>query len=319
MSQPSDFPPESDSRWERDLLRRFAFEALREQRRARRWGVFFKSLAFGYLFILIGLSWHSSSGHAPRLGDDKVTGLVDVKGIIADGTPASAEHIIAGLRAAFEDKATAGVILRINSPGGSPVQAGVISDEIERLRQKYPKKKLYAVIQDVCASGGYYLAAAAEEIYADKASLVGSIGVRMDSFGFVEALDKLGVERRLLTAGEHKGFLDPFLPLKPEEVAHVSELLAGIHAQFVARVKAGRGARLKDDPALFSGYVWTGERALQLGLIDGLASAGSLARDRFKAEEIVDFTPREGVVDELARRLGTASLQALRGSFQGFW
>jgi protease-4 len=248
-----------------------------------------------------------------------VTGLVDVKGIIAEGAPASADNVIEGLRAAFEDEATVGIIVRINSPGGSPVQAGYINDEIKRLRAKYPDKKLFAVIQDICASGGYYVAAAAEEIHADKASLVGSIGVRMDSFGFVEALDKLGVERRLLTAGEHKGFLDPFLPLREQEVQHVSGLLGEIHAQFIETVKAGRGKRLQDDPRLFSGYVWTGARAVELGLVDGLASAGKLARERFEAEDIVDFTPRENVVDALARRFGTATLQQVREWAQTPW
>lgn len=318
MNASPDLPPEHDARWERELLRRFSFEVLKEQRRARRWGIFFKCLAALYLLGLLGLSLESSQGPS-HLGKDRVTALVDVQGVIAEGAPASADNVIKGLRAAFEDEATVGVIVRINSPGGSPVQAGYINDEIKRLRAKYPKKKLFAVIQDICASGGYYVAAAAEEIHADKASLVGSIGVRMDSFGFVEALDRLGIERRLLTAGEHKGFLDPFLPLKEEEVAHVSGLLAEIHAQFMATVKEGRGKRLKDDPRLFSGFVWTGARAVELGLVDGLASAGAVARERFKAEDIVDFTPREGVVDALARRFGTATLRGVREWAQTPW
>ena len=318
MNTPPDSPPETDARWERELLRRFSFEVLREQRRTRRWGIFFKLLVFAYVLGVLGLSWETSRGPS-HLGKDRVTGLVDVKGVIAEGAPASADNVIEGLRAAFEDEATVGIIVRINSPGGSPVQAGYINDEIKRLRGKYPDKKLFAVIQDICASGGYYVAAAAEEIHADKASLVGSIGVRMDSFGFVEALEKLGVERRLLTAGEHKGFLDPFLPLQEEEVQHVSGLLAEIHTQFMETVKAGRGQRLKDDPRLFSGYVWTGARAVELGLVDGLASAGTLARERFEAEDIVDFTPREGVVDALARRFGTVALQQIRHWTQTPW
>ncbi|MEN9726619.1 MAG: hypothetical protein RL434_985 [Pseudomonadota bacterium] len=306
--------PGNDTQWERDLLQRFAFEALREQRRARRWGIFFRLLAFGYVLALLIAAWRGAPAHG-GLGGGKITGLVDIQGVIAPGTAADADRIITGLRAAFEDEATQGVIVRINSPGGSPVQAGYINDEIHRLKNKYPEKKLYAVVQDVCASGGYYIAAAADEIYADKGSLVGSIGVRMDSFGLVDAIAKLGVERRLLTAGEHKGFLDPFLPLDAEETAHAKALLGDIHGQFVNTVKRGRGARLKDDPAIFSGLVWTGERALELGLVDALGSSGFVAREIIKAEDIVDFTPKEGFVDELARHLGTASVEAAQKLF----
>ncbi len=306
--------PGNDAQWERDLLQRFAFEALREQRRARRWGIFFRLLAFGYVLALLIAAWRSAPVHG-GLGSGKITGLVDIQGVIAPGTAADADRIITGLRAAFEDEATQGVIVRINSPGGSPVQAGYINDEIRRLKTKYPKKKLYAVVQDICASGGYYIAVAADEIFADKGSLVGSIGVRMDSFGLVDAIAKLGVERRLLTAGEHKGFLDPFLPLDEEETAHAKALLSDIHGQFVNTVKRGRGPRLKDDPAIFSGLIWTGERALELGLVDALGSSGFVAREIIKAEDIVDFTPKEGFVDELARHLGTASVDAAHKLF----
>lgn len=308
--------PGKEAGWERELLQRFAFEALREQRLARRWGIFFRLLAFGYVLALLAAAWQGAPSGG-GLGGGKITGLVDIQGVIAPGAAADADRIITGLRAAFEDEATQGVIVRINSPGGSPVQAGYINDEIHRLKHKYPKKKLYAVVQDICASGGYYIAVAADQIYADKGSLVGSIGVRMDSFGLVDAIAKLGVERRLLTAGEHKGFLDPFLPLDAQETGHAQALLDDIHGQFIQTVKRGRGARLKDDPAIFSGFIWTGERALELGLVDALGSSGFVAREIIKAEDIVDFTPREGLVDELARHLGTAGVEAVRNLFGG--
>jgi protease-4 len=310
--------PGDHAKWEQELLRRFAFESLREQRSARRWGIFFKLLAFGYVIALLILSvprWSTSE----IFRGDKVTALIDIDGVIAQGGPASADNIVTGLRAAFESDATAGVIVRINSPGGSPVQAGYINDEIYRLKAKYPKKKLYAVIQDVCASGGYYIAVAADEIYADKGSIVGSIGVRMDSFGFVDAMAKLGVERRLLTAGEHKGFLDPFLPLDQAEVTHVTGVLNEIHQQFIKTVERGRGDRLKADKNLYSGLVWTGERALEIGLVDALGSAGYVAREIIKAEDIVDFTPKEGVLDQVARRFGAHLSLAFRGVFSSIW
>ncbi len=304
--------------WEQALVKRFAFEALREQRSARRWGIFFKLLAFAYVVALLALSLPKLSSTA-TFGSGKITALVDVQGIIAQAGPSSADNIITGLRAAFENAATAGVIVRLNTPGGSPVQAGYINDEIYRLKAKYPTKKLYAVIQDICASGGYYIAVAADEIYADKGSIVGSIGVRMDGFGFVDAMQKLGVERRLLTAGEHKGFLDPFLPVDQQEVAHVTGLLNEIHQQFINTVKKGRGKRLKADGQVFSGLVWTGEKALEMGLVDALGSSGLVARDIIKAEEIVDFTPHEGVLDQVARRFGAQVSLALRGLFTASW
>ncbi len=311
-------PPPDRASWERDVMQRFVFESLREQRRARRWGIFFK-LAFGaYLLVLLLMSLPTGE-MASFFGAGRVTAVVNVDGLIADGLPASADNVIAGLRAAFEHAATQGVIVRINSPGGSPVQAGYINDEIYRLKAKYPDTPVYAVIRDICASGGYYIAAAADEIYADKASIVGSIGVRMDGFGFVEALDKLGIERRLLTAGEHKGFLDPFSPLNDTEVAHVSGLLGEIHQQFVNTVKKGRKDRLKPTPELYSGLVWTGEKSLEIGLVDALGSSGYVAREIIGAEDMVDFTPHQGVLDQLARRLGTEVSAALRAGFSPGW
>jgi protease IV len=287
----------------------FAREALREQRLARRWNAFFKALFFLYLLAILVLSMPNLS-RGSWLSGEKFTALVDLQGVISSDSRASADAIITGLRAAFEDSNTAGVILRINSPGGSPVQSGYINDEIRRLRDKYPDIPLYAVLQDICASGGYYVAAAADEIYADKSTIVGSIGVRMDSFGFVESMDKLGIERRLLTAGEHKGFLDPFLPLKDDDVHHINSVLGEIHEQFINTVRAGRGDRLVESDELFSGYVWTGERGLALGLVDALGSSSFVAREIIGAEEIVNFTPRQDLLDQFARKVG-ASLSDL--------
>lgn len=296
---------DKDAAWERDVLNRLAFASLNEQRRARRWSIFFKGLMFLYLFALLVLMMPDRLGSG-SVKSGRHTALVEVKGVIADGTEASADNIVTGLRNAFADKNTAGVILRINSPGGSPVQSGYVYDEIKRLRQKYPETPVYAVVSDMCASGGYYIAAAADSIYANKASVVGSIGVLMNGFGFVGTLDKLGVERRLLTAGEHKGFLDPFSPSRPEDVEHIKTLLGDIHQQFITAVKEGRGERLPDNPAVFSGLVWTGEQGMELGLVDGLASASQVAREVIGAENIVDFTPRPRYFERLAASLGAA-------------
>ncbi len=293
-----------DDVWQRNLINRLAFAALIEQRRARRWSMAFKIAVLVYLVIVTII--YIPVGLFPEAKAGKHTALVEVQGLISDQTDASADLIVSGLRAAFEDEKTVGVILRINSPGGSPVQAGYINDEMARLREKYPKIPLYAVITDVCASGGYYVAAAADKIYADKSSVVGSIGVLMNGFGFVGAMEKLGVERRLLTAGEHKGFLDPFSPENPQEVAHVQKLLDRIHQQFIDAVKRGRGDRLKDDGTLFSGFIWTGEESVQLGLIDALGSSSYVAREIIGAEDIVDFTPKRGYLELLADRFGTA-------------
>jgi protease-4 len=295
---------EAGGAWERDTINQLAFAALHEQRRARRWGVFFKFLFFAYLVGLLFL--YTPSMSVDQAARDKHTALVELKGVIAPDEEGSADNVISGLRAAFENDKAKGVILRINSPGGSPVQAGYINDEIRRLRKEYPDTPLYAVVTDMCASGGYYVAAAADKIYADKASIVGSIGVRMGGFGFVDAMEKVGVERRLLTADENKGFLDPFEPLKQGDVSHVKELLDDIHAQFIDVVKNGRGDKLKDDGDIFSGFVWTGEQAVDLGLVDELASSSYVAREVIGAETIVDYTPAEDLLEKFSRRLGTA-------------
>jgi protease-4 len=313
-SEPSDTGAtnvdKDETQWERDLLNRLAFASVNEQRRTRRWSIFFKTLAFVYVFAIM-LAYRPESWQSVGAKAGKHTALVEVSGIIAAGGEASADTIITGLRAAFEDSKTSGVIMRINSPGGSPVQAGYINDEMRRLRAEYPDTPLYAVVADICASGGYYIAAAADEIYADKASIIGSIGVRMDSFGFVDAMEKLGVERRLMTAGEHKGFLDPFLPSNPEDVAHVKTLLDGIHEQFIATVRQGRGERLKPDERMFSGLVWTGEQGVELGLVDGLGSASYVARELIGEEEIVDYTLKPDFFEKFSGGMGTAMANAL--------
>jgi protease-4 len=231
---------------------------------------------------------------------------------------ASADNITGALQSAFKDKNTQGVVLRINSPGGSPVQAGIIYDEIKRLRAKHPDIPMYAVVEDVCASGGYYIAAATDRIFVDKASIVGSIGVRMDQFGFVEAIDKLGVERRSITSGENKAFLDPFLPVEAGQVTHAKDMLGQIHRQFIDVVKKGRGNRLKESPDLFSGLFWTGEKSIELGLADGYGSLDSVARDVVKAETIVDYTQKQNFAERLAQRFGAAAVRAMGLDGAGF-
>lgn len=306
-------PEGNQENWERKVLEKLALSALQEQRRGRYWGIFFKSVTFLYLFLLlfIAAGWF---GAREMTSPGKHTALVQVNGVIANGSAASAEQITAGLQAAFKDSNTVGVVLRINSPGGSPVQAGQINDEIRRLRAQHPNIPLYAVVEDVCASGGYYIAAAADQIFVNRASLVGSIGVLMDGFGFSGVLNKLGVERRLLTAGDNKGFLDPFSPLDPKQRAHAQQMLDDIHAQFIDVVKRGRGDRLKADPQIFSGLVWTGERSIELGLADALGSVEYVAREVIKADTIVDYTPRENIAERVVRRFGAASAEALWGA-----
>jgi Periplasmic serine proteases (ClpP class) len=300
---------------EQKLVNRIAWEAIAEQRRARRWGIFFKLLLALYILIFTLLYLPVEWGGGPLIGE-KHTALVEIKGVISPETEANADYIVSGLRAAFEDSNTAGVILRINSPGGSPVQAGYIYDEIRRLRGLYPEIPLYAVITDICASGGYYIAVAADKIYANKASVVGSIGVIMEGFGFVDAIKKLGIERRLLYAGENKGFLDPFSPLRQDEVEHTSKLLQQIYQQFIDTVRTGRGDRLKKDDKIFSGLVWSGEESLQLGLIDGLGSASYVARDVIGAEEIIDYTLHETYLDQFAKKLGATVTEILTSKYQ---
>jgi len=290
--------------WEKETINELLFASVKEQRRTRRWNLAFRFFIVFYLVaIFLAFEFDDKNTTAELKGH---TALIEVSGVIAAGSEASADNIVSALRKAFKNEKAAGIILRINSPGGSPVQSGYINDEIVRLRAKYPDKSLYAVIVDICASGGYYIAAAADSIYADKASLVGSIGVIMNGFGFTEAMDKVGVERRLLTAGEHKGFLDPFSPINQDEVVHTKKMLADIHKQFIDVVKNGRGDRLADDEKLFSGYVWSGEKSLELGLIDGLGSSSYVAREVIGEEKLVDYTIKPSFADRFAERLGAS-------------
>lgn len=295
--------------WERSVLERVAMAAIIEQRRSRRWGIFFK-LFFVLLFLLmLWLTQSDRFGHGSLSA--RHTALVDLEGVIESNGKASADSVISGLRAAFEAKGTVGVILRANSPGGSPVQSAYINTEITRLREQYPDIPIYAVVGDVCASGCYYSIVAADQIYASPASLVGSIGVVSDSFGFVGTLKKLGVERRLMTAGENKGFLDPFSPLNPKHERFWNGLLQDIHRQFINAVKEGRGDALHETKDMFSGLVWAGDRAKELGLIDEFGSASDVARDVFEAEDIVDYTVQEDLLNRFAGRLGTAMTRSL--------
>jgi protease-4 len=303
-------PGGSGANWEREAIEKLARAALDEQRKARHWGIFFKTLTFVYLFILLFAALGWMGGRDTKLPGAH-TALVELNGVIAADTRANADSINQGLKDAFENSGTKGVILRINSPGGSPVQAATINDEIRRLREKYPRIPIYAVIEDICASGGYYVAVAAERIYVDKASLVGSIGVLMDGFGFTGTMEKLGIERRLLTAGENKGFLDPFSPLNPVQREYAQKMLGEIHQQFIEVVRKGRGKRLKEGPETFSGLVWTGQKSIDLGLTDALGSVDYVAREVIKAEKIVDFTPHENIAERFAKRFGAALAEAL--------
>ena len=296
-------PPESGRDWR--LIEKLVMSLQAEQRRSRRWGIFFKFLTFGYLFVLLFLI-RSPIGDGMAGATGAHTALVEVNGTIAADELASADNLVGALRSAFEAENSRAVVLRINSPGGSPVQSGYVYDEIKRLREEYPDKKLYAVISDIGASGAYYIAAAADEIYADKASLVGSIGVTAAGFGFVGTMDKLGVERRTYTAGEHKAFLDPFSPEREGEVAFWQSVLENTHKQFVEAVKAGRGDRLADNEELFSGLVWSGEQALELGLIDGLGSTSWVARQLVGEEKLVDYSRNRSPFQELVDQLGVA-------------
>jgi protease-4 len=300
---------QESNRSDEQIVREIARETVSELRKTRRWRNFFYSLFALYLLGFFAIYLGNNLSQMSGIGE-KHTALIDINGVIAENAEASADNIVTGLRAAYKNSNTAGIILRINSPGGSPVQAGYVNDEIKRLRKKHPEIPVYAVISDICASGGYYIAAAADRIFADKASIVGSIGVVMAGFGFVEAIDKLGVERRLLTAGENKGLLDPFSPVKAEEVSHLSGLLEDIHQQFIGIVREGRGDKLKEDEDIFSGLIWTGEQSLDIGLVDELASSSQVAREVIGAEEIVDFTRRENYLDRFARRIGSAMVES---------
>jgi len=301
--------PQDNGNWERGVLEKLAFESLAEQRRSRRWKVILSLgwLSFMFLLLFVAMGWTGGKHDAGTL--EKHTSLVELKGVIAADSKASADKIIGALQQAYKDKNTQGVVLRINSPGGSPVQAGYINDEIKRLRMQHKDIPFYVVVQDICASGGYYVAAAADKIFVDKASIVGSIGVLMDGFGFTGVMDKLGVERRLITAGQNKGFLDPFSPANPQQQKIAGEMVAEIHQQFIKVVKEGRGNRLKETPDIFSGLVWSGEKSVELGLADGLGSLDYVAREVIKAEQVVDYTPDDTFSEQLARKLGASAAE----------
>jgi len=299
--------------WERDVLEKLAFAAIKEQRARRRWGIFFKlavlSLAVWGFWLAFGLG----SADIENFGTH--TALIHIDGAIETGGPGAAESVIPALDQAYADNGSVGVILHINSPGGSPVQAGMINDEIQRLRKAYPQKPLYVVVDEICASGGYYIAAAADKIYVNKASIVGSIGVLMDGFGFTGLMDKVGIERRLMTAGENKGFLDPFSPQTVKHKDYAQSMLNEVHQQFIDVIRQGRGKRLKETPETFSGLFWSGAKAVEMGLVDGFGTIDSVARDILKAEEIVDYTQHEGLPERVLKKfgaaVGTAAIQSI--------
>lgn len=307
MSDPQGIEPTAAGRpagWERSVLEKLALATLAEQRQSRRWRIFFR-LAWLLVFGVIAWGMLGKAGRTASENTAPHTAVVAIKGEIASGVETSAELVIDALRAAFEDSGSRGVVLLINSPGGSPVQAGMINDEVMRLKALH-KKPVYAVVEESCASAAYYIAVSADKIYVDKASVVGSIGVLMDGFGFTGLMDKLGVERRLMTAGENKGFLDPFSPQTEKHRAFAQTLLNQIHQQFITAVKAGRGDRLKETPDTFSGLFWSGQQAIELGLADNLGSLDYVAREVIKAEDLVDYTRKENVAERLAKRFGAS-------------
>jgi protease-4 len=294
-------------------LERVARELLRDRRSDRRWRIFFRlawfSLVLAIAFAIFAQRGPTVAAHGPH------TALIDVRGEIGPESDTNAENLVAALKTAFEDKTAEAVVLRINSPGGSPVQAGIINDELRRLKALH-KKRVYAVVEEICASGAYYIAVAADEIFVDKASVVGSIGVLMDGFGFTDAMEKLGIERRLITAGENKGMLDPFSPLSEQQRTYAKAMIDQVHQQFIKVVKEGRGKRLKESPETFSGLFWNGETAVKMGLADRFGNLDQVARDVVKAEEVVDYTPKENVAERLAKRFGASvgegAVKALR-------
>lgn len=288
--------------WEREVLERLVLATVNEQRAARRWRIFWR---FMWVVLVVAGLWWMGRDSAGTATNGPHTAVVDIKGAIAGDANASAEFVIAAMRSAMEDPGSRALVLLINSPGGSPVQAGMINDEIVRLKAQH-NKPIYAVVEETCASAAYYIAAAADEIFVDKASIVGSIGVLMDGFGFTDAMEKLGVERRLLTAGANKGMLDPFSPLSERQRAHAQAMLDQIHQQFISVVRAGRGDRLKEDGNTFSGLFWTGEQAVALGLADQLGTLDSVARDIVKAEQVIDYTRSENMAERFAKRFGAA-------------
>ncbi len=298
--------------WEREAIEKLAFAAVTEQRRSRRWGIFFKSLMSIYLVVILGITMYPSVKQS--MVDDEGEGhtaVVNIIGVIAEGSPANATSIIKALRNAVKNEDTKGIILHLNSPGGSPVQSSYIYNEIRRIKQERPELPIHAVASDICASGCYFIAAAADKIFVNPASLVGSIGVIMNGFGFVDAMEMLGVERRLVTAGAHKALLDPFSPANLEEKQYMDKLLAQVHQQFIDAVKTGRGNRLKEDEKTFSGLVWTGEEGKKFGLVDDFGNDDSVATDVIGSKKRVNFTLQENLIDRLAGKMGASFAQTL--------
>ena len=306
-----------NANWERETLEKLLFATLKEQRAARRWSIFFKlSIVAVLAFSLWAYFDFSTGSDIEALG--RHTALIEIEGSIEPEGRGSANAVIPSLNKAFSDAGSVAIVLRINSPGGSPVQAGMIVDEILRLRKGYPAKPVYVVVDEICASGGYYIAAAADKVFVNKASIVGSIGVLMDGFGFTGAMEKLGVERRLLTAGENKGFLDPFTPQSEKHKAHAQVMLGEIHQQFIGVVRAGRGKRLKETPDMFSGLFWSGAKAVEMGLADGFGSVDSVAREVIKVEDIVDYTAHEGLPERVLKKFGASvGAGAVRSFYHG--
>jgi len=305
---------ENSSEWERGVLEKLAMSAVVEQRRTRRWGIFFKILMFTYLIAVGTMAFYPKFSKGMSGGDGDHTAVVDVLGVISENDTANAESIIEGLRDALKDEKTKGVVLNINSPGGSPVQSAYIFEEIRRLKAKHPAIPIYAVVSDICASGGYYIAAAADKIYVNQSSMIGSIGVLMNGFGFVNVMEKLGVDRRLLIAGKHKALMDPFSPMQKEQTKHMQALLNEVHEQFISAVRTGRGDRLVETKDMFSGLVWTGAQGIKIGLADDFGSIDSVARDIIGTKKRVNFTPQEKLFEKLAGKLGASFGHAL-GSF----
>ena len=300
---------EDNSNWQQQTIEKLALSGLKEQQAARRWSIFFKCLFFGYLLLVLFLAIGWIGGGKSSTGSH--TALIEINGVIEAGGDVNADAVITSLQDAYDDAGTKGIILRFNTPGGSPVQSGIINDEIKRQKKLHPKIPVYGVVEDICASGGYYIAVATDKIYVDKGSIVGSIGVLMDGYGFTEVMKKVGVERRLLTAGENKGMLDPFSPVNPKHKALAQTMLNEIHEQFITVVRQGRGNRLKETPETFSGLFWSGEQSIKLGLADALGSADYVAREVIKQEEIVDYTYQETVVDRFAKRLGASMAKSI--------
>lgn len=302
--------------WERDVMEKLVFAAVTEQRRTRRWGIFFKSLMFLYLFVFLFIAIYPRFKSSMSGAGDEHTAVINIVGVIAEGEDANAESIIKGIRNAVKDKGTKGIILHINSPGGSPVQSADVYDEIIRTRKENPDIKIYAVVSDICASGGYYIASAADKIYVNQASIVGSIGVIMNGFGFVDTLKKLGIKRRLLTSGSHKALMDPFSPINKGEIAHMQTLLTQVHQQFIDAVRQGRGDRLKETPEIFSGLVWTGTESVKLGLADDFGNDDYVAREIVGVEKRMDFTPQEHFLERLTGKLGASFGQGFSSFMQ---